>query len=383
MHKPMIHILFIGNSYTYYNDFPALLETLLNAGSSEARVSIKAVTDSGATLQRHWLQGKALSVIKEQCWDYVVLQEHSQLGRQTLSGAEVVNHPSFTHAYIRLFDQAIKNSGAKTLINQTWAHQQRPEEQAQLDYAFMSIADELDAKVVPVGTVWQQAASVLDPAITLYEADGHHPSPMGSLVQACVFYRYFLQDNFDEDYTRIKDIPFELAQQHKQSKITLTLGKCGGGFYELLGIASQAIEKIATDSQATILDSPQYTAPDDLPQGQAFTLQELEGEWSGALQYYLDSAQLSLGIQKNDDGWQAAVQIRKADGTVITTRQTLHTLIPDSPTTDLFYLYIEGTHDLFRGSLMGGEIVGVVQGDHGHYPEPNRWGSWRLHRSAS
>src|SRR5882724_9622217 len=69
-----IHILFIGNSYTFVNNLPAILETL---SAHEAKpVVAESVTEGGV---KHWQEGKALSAIRKGGWDYVVLQEHSTL----------------------------------------------------------------------------------------------------------------------------------------------------------------------------------------------------------------------------------------------------------------------------------------------------------------
>jgi len=377
--KP-IKLLFIGNSYTYFNDFPNLLETMLNAGNA-GRVEIKAVTEGGASLQRHWLKGEALAAINSQSWDYVVLQEQSQLGGQIIRGSQVINHPAFTHAFTRLFDQAIKHAGAKTLLTQTWTRQKRPEGQARLDNALVSIAKEIDAEIVPVGRVWERSGDVLASEVDLYTMDGSHPSPMGSLVQAGVFYRYLLQDHFDEDYAQIKNISFELTQELDQAKESLSLNQLNFDFYKLLVVAGQAIEELNAPDYTAIIDSSNYISPPELPSSEPFALSDLEGRWSGSLDYYQDSASFILDIQKEGERWLADVRIVMEDGTLIKTRRHVW-IAPSKLSTNDFGLHIEATHDSFRGILVGDEIIGIVQGDHGYYPEPNRWGSWRLKRQV-
>jgi hypothetical protein len=373
-----LQLLFIGNSYTYFNDFPPLLETLLNAGHPQ-RVKITAVTEGGATLQRHWLKGEALAAIQSQRWDYVILQEHSQRGGQMINGTRVISPPALSHIFTRLFDQAIKQAGAKTLLTQTWARQGRPEQQPRLDHGLVTIARELKADIIPVGRVWQRAAELL-PGTKLYTHDGSHPSPMGSLVRAGVFYRYLLQDQFAEDYAQIKNHPFELTTQKDQSTQRLTLDQLGPSFYQLLSEAEQAIESINADPNRALRERPDIIQPPQLPSAQPFALSALAGRWVGELDYYPERASLSLDIQKTGETWHADVRISQADGTVISTRQPLRSTTPSQATSESFYLYLEASHDSFQGVLVDDDIIGVVRGDHARYPETNRWGRWRLRR---
>ena len=58
-----IRILFIGNSYTYCNDMPNILENL-SAGSTNCMpIETKIVALGGATLQAHWESGEALHTL--------------------------------------------------------------------------------------------------------------------------------------------------------------------------------------------------------------------------------------------------------------------------------------------------------------------------------
>src|SRR5262245_3422207 len=72
--------LFIGNSYTYFNNLPQMLSRLAKSAPSHYEMETEMVTVSGATLKRHWEEGRALEAIKRGAWNYVVLQEFSTLG---------------------------------------------------------------------------------------------------------------------------------------------------------------------------------------------------------------------------------------------------------------------------------------------------------------
>jgi len=184
--KPKIHILFIGNSYTFVNDLPTQLETL---ASNEIRpVVADSVTEGGATLKKHWNDGKALAAIKKGGWDYVVLQEHSTFGSTlVVNDIAQLNDPTDFYTYARLFDAEIKKVGAKTLFYMTWARQNAPQNQAIIAKTYMTIAGELHDDVVPVGLGW--ATSLKErPSLLLYQADKSHPNPDGTFLAACVFY---------------------------------------------------------------------------------------------------------------------------------------------------------------------------------------------------
>ncbi len=177
---PKLRVLFIGNSYTYYNNLPEIFKQL--AAAANKPVETEMVVRGGATLKIHWEDGQAAKRIKQSHWDYVILQEQS---------LQPINDPSTMHKYARLFDAEIKASGSKTVFFMTWARQNRPETQAALTDAYAKIAKELNALLVPVGQVWQQAFKE-NPQIVLHLPDQSHPNSMGSYLSACLFFAVLL-----------------------------------------------------------------------------------------------------------------------------------------------------------------------------------------------
>ena len=74
-----IKILFIGNSQTYYNDMPSMLEGLAKADNINCQV--KSITGSSYKLSQFATTGNAyntkiLNALAADNYDYVVLQEH-------------------------------------------------------------------------------------------------------------------------------------------------------------------------------------------------------------------------------------------------------------------------------------------------------------------
>ncbi|MBA3869820.1 MAG: SGNH/GDSL hydrolase family protein [Anaerolineae bacterium] len=182
-----IHILFIGKSYTYVNNLPGLLIEL--SAHESKPVDAEMVAGGGARLADHWAQGKALAAIQRSRWDYVVLQEQSELG---VSFVQNSINPTTFHQSVRLFNTEIQKVGAKTLLYLTWSRQDAPQNQSLLTKAYMDIARELHILVAPVGPAWQKTVSVY-PSTPLYQDDGSHPDSIGSYLAACVFYATIYQ----------------------------------------------------------------------------------------------------------------------------------------------------------------------------------------------
>jgi hypothetical protein len=176
-------ILFIGNSFTQRNDLPGLLAAM--AQDRGVRIRHNLISAGGASLRTHWNAGRAAKEIKAGGYDYVVLQEQSTLP---------VKNPQRMAENVRLFDEAAKQAGAKTVLYMTWARQFAPESQKAITDAYNSIGKELGALVVPVGDAWQKfVAKHTQPS--LYDRDQSHPSLAGSYFAACVFLAALLKIN--------------------------------------------------------------------------------------------------------------------------------------------------------------------------------------------
>ncbi|HSC77738.1 MAG TPA: SGNH/GDSL hydrolase family protein [Candidatus Acidoferrales bacterium] len=174
-----LRVLFIGNSYTYFNDLPGLVERLSAAAGQP--IEARGVVEAGATLEHHWSVGLALKRIQQGGWDFVVLQEQS--------GRPVLDKPRMFE-YARAFDAEIQKHGGRTVLFLTWPRQSRPELQPQITQAYDQLARELGAEVAPVGSAWQKVLQ-RNPNMELYLPDGAHPSLAGSYLGACVFLAVF------------------------------------------------------------------------------------------------------------------------------------------------------------------------------------------------
>jgi hypothetical protein len=172
-----VRVLFIGNSFTFVNDLPKMIAELAEAGK-QPPLEHERETPGGASFEKHWKDGKAAKKIAAGPWDFVVLQEQSQ--------RPLVNRP-LMFEYAAKLDGEIRKHGAKTLLYQTWAVQDQPEQQPALSKAYLDLGTELNARVAPVGIAWQKALED-NPKLVLHSADKSHPSKAGTYLAACVFY---------------------------------------------------------------------------------------------------------------------------------------------------------------------------------------------------
>lgn len=181
-------VLFIGNSYTYFNNLPQILSGLAASAKPPQTLETEMITVGGATLKSLWSGGQPQAALAGKKWDYVVLQEQSTLGQtRMVDGVIQINDPKDFHASVRTIDPEIKKAGAKPLLYMTWARKDTPEKQSLLTDAYQNIGKELGDKVAPVGLAWQ-AALKARPDLELHVADKSHPNPAGSYLAACVFY---------------------------------------------------------------------------------------------------------------------------------------------------------------------------------------------------
>ena len=316
--RKTLRVLFVGNSYTYFNNLPEMLEQLSESPGASPHIVARMVVAGGATLERHWDAHQALQAIQIGRWDYVVLQEQSTLGPTPLvDGLPRIRAPDNFFKYARKFDEAIRLSGACTVFFSTWTTRGAPRENSQaIDSANMQIARELNALVAPVGAAWRSLQKQ-DSRITLYAQDGSHPSPVGTYLAACVLYatltgqnpeglrREILGHAVDESgrvsggepvHLVILSIPEARAIQHAAWKAHQQL-QAAGGYVQI--------------------SAPVVPEPSALPAGHRPDPSELEGLWTGETRLFPQSisrpAKVELSLHRRDGEWQGDLKITLSD----------------------------------------------------------------------
>lgn len=206
--KPECRILFIGNSYTYYNEMPAIFEAL--ASKAGRSVSVERVTKGGWTLEKQAdpndevgaRVAEKLSKENYGAYDYVILQEQSH--------RPITNAPSFYDATRNLVER-VRAIGATPILYATWGRKTGSETLTtyhltnetmtyKLAAAYSAIGEELGVTVSFVGLAFYDVYTT-NPLIELYNKDCSHPSWEGSyLAAATLFATVFGADPTGVDY---------------------------------------------------------------------------------------------------------------------------------------------------------------------------------------
>ncbi|MGK0240919.1 MAG: hypothetical protein ACI92G_004410, partial [Candidatus Pelagisphaera sp.] len=141
-------------------------------------------TPGGATLEQHWIGKKGSAKINSRRqiesgeFDAVVLQEQS---------LRPIENPDKMMEYALKLSDSVQQKGGQIFLYMTWSREATPETQNQLKESYEAVAKRTGATVAPVGLAWKLARERI-PGISLYAADGSHPSRIGSYLAACVIY---------------------------------------------------------------------------------------------------------------------------------------------------------------------------------------------------
>ena len=189
-------VCFLGNSYTYVNDLPSLIDSIANHDGNDLIKDQN--TPGGYTLEGHSTNTTSLSKISSDEWDYVVLQEQSQLPSFPYSQVITSVYPFAT-----ILSDSIRsaNKCAIPLFYNTWGRRDGDSQwdsintfvkmNNRLYFAYDKMAQDNRGKLSPIGIgfrhIYEDASSPIAHS-SLYSGDGSHPSLFGSYLAACIFY---------------------------------------------------------------------------------------------------------------------------------------------------------------------------------------------------
>jgi hypothetical protein len=191
-------ILFIGNSYTYYNStVPTEFKNI--AASAGYTVNVDSVTKGGYTLLKFAdsqdnMGAQVHEKLSTKKYDFVFIQEQSH--------TPVTNRENF-YAGARALVQKIRDAGAVPVFYSTWGRQEGNKDIEKFDLvdnetmtwnlaaAYTKMGKELDVSVAYVGLAFR--ALYTGTNINLYHSDGSHPSPTGTFVAALTLFSTLFQ----------------------------------------------------------------------------------------------------------------------------------------------------------------------------------------------
>jgi hypothetical protein len=184
-----LKVLFIGNSYTYQNDLPNMVDKI--SAETPNPIVVDSITKGGAWLQNHAADALTIETIQTGGWTHVILQEQSILpvvasGTFIFAAADLsaVIHeaqaiPVFFETWARAEGNSLYSSDLAGYTPQTM--------QEELRFRYKLAATNNDGLYAPVGDAWEISLAE-HPEITLHSGDGSHPAKTGSFLAACVLY---------------------------------------------------------------------------------------------------------------------------------------------------------------------------------------------------
>jgi hypothetical protein len=168
-------LLFIGNSLTYTNNLPKIVEAVFAGAGAQA--STEMVTMPGVSLFDHWYspQRKAEKTIARGGWTTVVMQQGPSSRPESRRDLR---------RSVKRFAKFIADAGARPALYCVWPQQSRPEDFDAVIESYRLAAEDIGALFFPVGAAWR--ATPAD--IPLYSPDGLHPNAYGFYLAALVMY---------------------------------------------------------------------------------------------------------------------------------------------------------------------------------------------------
>ncbi|MFC2101652.1 PKD domain-containing protein [Bacteroidota bacterium] len=193
--------LFLGNSYTYVNNLPALTAALANSAGDSLYFESNA--PGGYTLgwqpTAHVTNTVSLDLISSKNWDFVILQNQSQI-----PSISVLRDSCMYPASTILHDSVkLNNPCTRVLFYLTWGRRFGGTQcftpnycspdfadfdhmQDSLTASYKSVADSLNDWIAPVGEAWRLILNTTP--MVLHSSDNSHPNIKGTYLGACVFY---------------------------------------------------------------------------------------------------------------------------------------------------------------------------------------------------
>ena len=219
-----LSVLFIGNSYTSVNNLPLLVKNL--STSAGKTLNFDSNMPGGYLMSSHLNDATTFSKISQGNWDYVILQEQSQI--------PTIDYYRYNDMYPAMTDlkSVIEqyNPCAKIITYMTWGRRFGGQQcdpsgtycspvfanfnhmQDSLTSAYLEISEQLNIQCAPVGVTWQNILN--DTTLVLHSGDNSHPNIDGSYVAALtIFSSIWKQSSFGLTYTA--GLSSQLAQYYQ------------------------------------------------------------------------------------------------------------------------------------------------------------------------
>jgi hypothetical protein len=205
-------VLFVGNSHTFYNDLPHMVQRLADSDSEGAPIWSEELVRGGASLNDHLASPTLRATIERDQFDFVVIQGGS---------LEPVTNPDLFAQSFQEVATLAQSSGATPVLYEIWPRAetdpiyehptmpQSPDLFARQIYATTDDAMEgTEALLAPVARAWERSRRQ-GTGLSLYLEDGNHATPAGTYLAALVIYAAIRQADLTDELWH----PGELSSQ--------------------------------------------------------------------------------------------------------------------------------------------------------------------------
>ena len=166
-----LHVLFVGNSYTYTHNLPEVFRRV--AASHGRTISVKALTAPGVAIEDHFSSG-ALQRELAAHWDIVVIQQ----GPSSLPQ----NRRHLIHWTVEVA-RRIDPARTRLVLFGVWPAQVHEHTWVDAELSYALAASKAGGCLFPAAAAWRMAFAE-HPELPLYSSDGLHPSREGALLAA-------------------------------------------------------------------------------------------------------------------------------------------------------------------------------------------------------
>ncbi|HYV97298.1 MAG TPA: hypothetical protein VE967_07605 [Gemmatimonadaceae bacterium] len=173
--KPgQIRVLFIGNSLTYTNSLPQMVDALAAASGFDIVSDAQASPDYA--LIDHWDNPQTRQRVQTGHYDVVILQQ----GPSSLS----VNRDSL-RLWTAMWAPVIRTAGGRPALYAVWPEAERSYAFGDVSTSYRLAAEDVNGLFFPVGDTWLETWAEY-PTAELYGADNFHPAVAGTYAAAVV-----------------------------------------------------------------------------------------------------------------------------------------------------------------------------------------------------
>ena len=194
---PPKSILFVGNSFFYYNNsMHSQVLGLARAADAANKDAYRysSVTISGSGFDWHDVDSYFKNIGK---YSFVGDNEIVFNKFKNPFDAAILNdcsqcpiHPKLKatfHQYAKKHSDTVRKHGAQPVFFMTWAYKDKPEMTEQLAEEYTIAGNKNKVLVIPAGLAFAKAISKR-PELEFYKPDKRHPSALGTYLAACTIY---------------------------------------------------------------------------------------------------------------------------------------------------------------------------------------------------